>query len=563
MKISPDLIEAKERHRLIEKDDSGFVESIPDISAETFLLFAKAESRFNKGQEFNGYVLHQKSTEENEFIQFLGFIKENLSEFPKNTRIHLAVYTSYVDKHEQEILREQKIKMPSEIGHWTAVDVLIDNGQIKTFVLDAANAIGYKGICAELKINFPAGRHYAFTADTIPHPHNPSKEKLRAIQSDDENCGVFTVEHIRQLSQIDSERIYGELAEIATEEGAIYPENMKYGYTLNRIFRATQSWETLNSLPSVLSTLFKGNKTVGESATENSEFNNHHKKINKTITNKRYKHFEGITSYANSLEVDIQPIILEHRKGFAFVKNTILFKIHNQLTTLPVPVFLELVEIFSENFKIHFPIGLVREYKEINNFLIKISHLPSKENTGAARNEFIVRIASLFNYFEANENIDFKNNLKITIAKSLGQLKVENLLSQYSEQIDSISKDAEVSSHEKRLIVVKLGKRIKKNLKQELLQFFGNPVAITVDYGHFFSLYKSAKQRIRIIQKSAIAKIDEFRITSVEDLLKQQPVLASPPSIKIKSRNWSAFSYASIEERVKILDDSFTFQGLT
>lgn len=504
MKAAKDLVEAKELyHDILKFGDEGVIEGFPDdITATIFLLNAKVESRFNKGRPFNAFMLHQKSVEENELIQFLEIIKESLNKFTEKTRLHLAILTSYLDKDTQEYIEKNKIKTPEEIRHWTSVDIFIDNGKIKTFVLDAANAINLVGIKNLFKTTFPHGEHYSFQMDSIRHPKDPSREKFRTIQSDDENCRTFTLEHLRQLSQIDSTQLYAELKQISTEDGRLLPKNLVYGLSLNRVFRATQSWVTLNSLPAVLSTVLKGNDTLFDFAEKHSELK-YGTKQNIAILNKKYKHFQTEVDYYNKLTNDMSTLILEHRKGSAFIKNPILFQLKDILSEMSSDDPTVFIQLLCKNIRELISEISVAPCKEINNFLIKLTNLLFCENLSSAKNEILLRLSSLFNSMEANDNFDMAHLLHNSLKKSMDKLKINYLVREFSTDVNSIAENKLTSYSKKKILISEKTIIIKKEISEKFPK----------------NEYILAKHKIREIKKLCYFKMEKLRITPVEELI--------------------------------------------
>lgn len=80
---------------------------------------------------------------------------------------------------------------------WTAVDIMVGvNGQINSFVLDAANASDYKGMHTDLKAAFPGGNHYVYKRDFLPGEGKPKPRQIQTLRGT--SCQVFVTEHLRQ-----------------------------------------------------------------------------------------------------------------------------------------------------------------------------------------------------------------------------------------------------------------------------------------------------------------------------------------------------------------------------
>lgn len=526
---------------LVSEKDT--VEWLPEEISTASLFFAKAESRYGKSRQFNGFVLHQKSPEENEFIQFLEHIRENISEFSGKVRLQVAILTSYIDEFEQKLFLETKRTVPSATSHWTALDIFINHGQIKTFVLDAANSYGHNGIHSRLKEVFPEGVHYIFRADSIPNPKKPGKEKFRTIQSADKGCRIFTIGHLKQLSQIESEKLYAELKQISVQ-GAIFPKNFVYGFDVNRIFRFTQSWVILSSLPAILLTPIKNHKTVGDWADDHSELNEDGVKQNRGIINKKIKYTENEIKYYNGLTEEMQSVLLEQRTGFTFLQNPILFDIQNEITATSQIDFINLVKALDKNLKKIGKSLTQREQEQINKFLEKIAPLLAQENLPKAKNEFILQLASFFKLIDKS---NLQAILKNTLCKSIIQLKINNSTKDLPGIIDLIAKKDTVSPAAKRILISEETKRAKRKLRQDLFLYFGSPAEKTENYKNFSAAYRLAKRKIRAIRVACLTEMYKFRISSVDELFAPPPVKISHDIKRIPSS--PRFSFQPSESR--------------
>ena len=504
----------------LSHEGKGTVEYLSDEVSTASLFFSKTERRYNKGRQFNGFVLHQKSATENEFIQFLDHIKENVNEFPGKVRLQIAVLTSYVDEFEQKIFIETQKKPPLEVSHWTAVDVFIEHGQIKTFVLDAVNSFGHHGIYSRLKAIFPAGIHYIFQADSIPNPKKPAKQKFRTIQSDDDSCRIFTIAHLKQLSQIDPEKLYTELKQAAVK-GAVYPERFAYGFEVNRIFRFTQSWVTLSSLPAILFTPLKDHKTVGDYAYEDSELTGSETKKNFAIVNKKMKYDQLDLNYYNSLTEDVQLMLLEHKNGLTFLKNPILFDLQAEIAKMPQLEFVNLIKILNKNLDKSAKLLSFSEKTIINQFLEKMNTLIASENLSKSKNEFILRLASFFKLVDKSDlQIIFKNSL----CRSIVKFKINNAVKDLRHLINLIAKKNTQAPAARRILITEEARRFRRKLKQDLFMFFGSPQEKTENHESFAAAYRLAKHKIRKIKVACLADMYKFRISSIEELTASSPV---------------------------------------
>jgi len=316
----------------MSKDKMGQTTELNWLKSETInvehILTLKKKSRLNKNKIFNGIVLEQKSKDaNNEFKTFLDTLKKNIHQIPSDTRMSLAIRTLYYDKdHDtnEGILDGTK----NDPNHWTAVDLLIDSEKnIHSFVLDAANCIGYKEIHTRLKESFPQGQHYILEEDTIEMPDG--KKKNRIIQTRARGCHVFTLSGLFELSKIDTPTLYyNELPRLAQNNalkngfkvptGVIQPGDfIGKALKVSRIFIPTQSLSTLESLDIQDN---NGDKLIDKIKHINlSPIDN--KKLNLTIESKN-------TTYLNK-EIANFHVSKRNREQqtFIYLRNGCLFKI--------------------------------------------------------------------------------------------------------------------------------------------------------------------------------------------------------------------------------------------
>lgn len=276
------------------------------------LMANKREQRLGKNKIFNGFVIPYHDLE-----RFIQLLKTNADQIPEGTRLSIAV-ASFI-----EFDNENR-------AHWTAIDILIEkNGVISSFVLDAVNAAGFKEMHHLLKSNFPNGHHYLFQGDTIIVD---KKKKIRLIQYSGIGCRVFTIDQLRQLSQIDNETLYkNELPAVANSKGVFFPGKLIAGLKLARIFRAMQSWTGLMALPAeVRNTYIKEGSTL---TLEQSIAANMENKINTTI-NKKNSHCKmEKCKYFKTLSPELRLLIMQQRDGFLFIKHPILLKLNAALAS--------------------------------------------------------------------------------------------------------------------------------------------------------------------------------------------------------------------------------------
>lgn len=175
--INPDAVDSRDLTALHYAVKNGDMEMVK-------LLFSYGASVCQPANDANSslhatrFVLEQKSDNENQLCEFLYTLKQHAKNISPGTRIELAVLTTYADDYDFDYLVKNDFTQPN---HWTAVDLLIgENGQVNSFVLDEIDAVGYKGINAQLVNNFPTGNHYIFNAYPLNLPeHDDTVEILR------------------------------------------------------------------------------------------------------------------------------------------------------------------------------------------------------------------------------------------------------------------------------------------------------------------------------------------------------------------------------------------------
>jgi hypothetical protein len=216
-----------------------------DPSSQAILMAAKREHRLEKMRPFHGFVLEQKTKENSEFTKYVDKLKESAPAIPPGTRIQLAVLTKFIDPDYEWSADYAEGK--TTCAHWTAIDLVVDNGDIvNSFVLDAANSYGYARMHDMLKATFPNGKHYVYKQEPLG---DSDKTRISPIQTQKIGCRVFTVEHLKQLSQIDTETLYRkELPQTSEQNGEIKASKFKGKLKLSRIFRGMQTWTGLNAL---------------------------------------------------------------------------------------------------------------------------------------------------------------------------------------------------------------------------------------------------------------------------------------------------------------------------
>jgi uncharacterized protein len=378
-----------------------------DPSSQALLMSYAQENRFAKNKAFNGFVLHQESKNNNEFLTFLKMLKNNAKAIPPGTRIQLAVLNSYVDKRYEELLSTS-----DNPPHWLTIDVLVgNNGHISSFVLDGVNYIGHEGVFNALKKFFPSGDHYVFKVDEI---ELKGEKKRRYIQTQSKGCDTFAIDHARQLSQIDAQRLYDqELAKCADSYGIIRPGDFLGDMKLTRVFRGMQSWSGLNSLPeevkqtivkessqeSLIDYVKKRSKRVGQ---ENQTY------VNRMIDKKSARHKERRHHYFETLSPEMRLNIMHGRQGYAYLQNPFLFDLSSVLSSKSSTNINEYIATISE--LLSHQSSLPGEISSILKVLEKLSSSDKKPEE--IKNELMLSIAAMFTILDKQQ--DDKNKQVLT-----------------------------------------------------------------------------------------------------------------------------------------------------
>jgi len=387
-----------------------------NTSSQALLMAAKKESRLNKHKVFNGFVLEQRSTSDNEFSDFIKLLKKNAANIPAGTRIQLAVLTSYVDPMTEP--HAYYVLGIHEVSHWTNVDIMVgENGEISSFVLDAANAVGYKAISKALEDTFSSGRHYVYKED-IFYDTEKDERRFRKIQTQELGCRVFATEHSKQLSQIDSQTLYGvELPNLAsTNGGVITAEDFKgTRFKLSRIFRGMQSWSMLKSLGrEVLETPIK--EVEGKSVTvEDSAQSRTQGEINETIKRKNIHYKLKKFEYAQSHTDEELLRVMTHRQGFIFLKKPILFMINKKISESSEDENNKFRQVVSQ---------ILNEFRKsaltLTDEQLASIDIFSLELTTTKNNNITMILADLFHYLEVNKLTHSSDQIETLILAELG-----------------------------------------------------------------------------------------------------------------------------------------------
>ena len=383
-----------------------------DPSSQAILMAAKRESRLEKMRPFHGFVLEQKTLEDSEFAEFVHKLKDSAAQIPPGTRIQLAVLTDFIDPDYEWSADYAEGKRTC--AHWTAIDLMVDeHGDVHSFVLDAANSYGYARMHDTLKATFPEGNHYVYKLETLG---SGDQKRVSPIQTQKIGCRVFTVEHLKQLSQIDTETLYGkELPIIAEQNGVVKASKFRGDLKLSRIFRGMQTWTGLNALPKEVKETVVKEKT-GETLLQYAERQSETKggfkpiKSNETISRKNIQYINKKRDYYNSLSQENQERIIEDRQGFTFLSHPQLFRLSAMLadidTTDSKENILSFIANFSEKLEKAFAqdANHITTQEGVQQCLQELSLISSDKNPGAIKNAILLAVSDLYHKLERSPN---------------------------------------------------------------------------------------------------------------------------------------------------------------
>lgn len=383
-----------------------------DPSSQAILIAAKREHRLEKMKSFHGFVLEQKTLEDSEFTQFIHKLKDIAAEIPPGTRIELAILTHFIDPDYEWSAEYEEGKRTC--AHWTAIDLMVDElGNVHSFVLDAANSYGHRRMHDTLKATFPEGKHYVYKAETLGVG---DKKRVSPIQTQTVGCRVFTVEHLKQLSQIDTETLYEtELPLIAEQNGEVKASSFIGNLKLSRIFRGMQTWTGLNALPTEVKETVVKEKT-GETLLQYAERQSETKggfkpiKSNETISRKNIQYINKKRDYYNSLSQENQERIIEDRQGFTFLKHPQLFRLSEMLADIDTSdsneSLINFIARFSENLEKKFgeDNNHITTQEGVQHCLQELSLISEDQNPGAIKNTILLAVSDLYCKLEHSPN---------------------------------------------------------------------------------------------------------------------------------------------------------------
>jgi hypothetical protein len=441
---TPDMLEV-EAEIWDEFGSSNWISNNP--ASQAVLMAAKQEHRLKKNKAFNGFILEQKSLDNSEFTQFINQLRTSASDIPPGTRIQLAVLTRFVDPDYEWSIDYEEGKRTC--AHWTAVDLLVDeHGKVSSFVLDAANAQGFQRIHARLKEIFPQGEHYVYKADI------GATGRASPIQTQEIGCSVFAIEHLKQLSQINTATLYNkELPKISDADGAVKASNFTGGLKLTRIFRGMQTWTGIRSLPEAMKTTplkDTSSETVLQYAENQSVMQGGFKpiKTNETISRRNLKYIDKKRDYYNALSPEMQERILEDKGGFTFLQHPQLFKLSDMLANIDTSENNDALMTFVQEFSHGFASSDAVE--ETQRCIQELTALSEQQSPGAIKHVCLLSVAALYRDLEKNPRAEPQEDISRNI-EQLYQRNTQNPAQIYRAKLqesDFDSSDSDDNSND-------------------------------------------------------------------------------------------------------------------
>ncbi len=396
----------------------------------TKLMSLKKQSRFKKGELWNGFVLVRQK-ENDEFSDFLTLLHTNIQQIPANTRISLAIRTLFYDPamDTQPDLLSSTIKSPK---HWTAVDLLVDETRnVHSFVLDGANSVGYRGIHQLLKAFFPPGKHYIFEEDVYTGENGVSK--TRVIQTRWRGCHVFALHHLNVLSKINTNTLYHmELPRLAAhncqKNGIIQPGDFSGELELAKIFMPTQSLSTIESLSIKNARVTKKGKTMSlleavNASSTRVETVNGPITINQANYHKNLRYIEKESLFYAFSRHKIATI-MKSKNGFVYLQNRSLFNLNAALKQVShldimIPTIVNLHDLLDES-KAHFPVKI---HSHIGNLLCLFSQ-PSLLLEDIKYNLMLLMENALMNISSKECRLKFNRLIELSLFISFEQCRI-------------------------------------------------------------------------------------------------------------------------------------------
>jgi hypothetical protein len=131
----------------------------------------KKRRRARKGLEFNCIVLDRAATNGDELVNLLMLLEREKSRISNNTRFQIVCRTKEGSRN-----------------HWTAMDVMVKDGELQFYLLDAANSL-------------PS----VLSAISVIHANCPNaviRYSGGQMQADGHNCATFSLDHVFRMAKM-------------------------------------------------------------------------------------------------------------------------------------------------------------------------------------------------------------------------------------------------------------------------------------------------------------------------------------------------------------------------
>ncbi len=296
-------------------DDPEFLWNVETMTA---VIEAKKQSRNEKGETMNCFVVKTDSDDGDELIKLLDKIKAHLPEL-EGQRFQIACQSSV---------------------HWWPIDMQVKNGKLQAIVMEAGFSPCTPSTINKIKSRFPDSDVYALIPDEVKIG---DKMRTRMLQADNNSCSRFTLEHIFHMQRHDMFALFDQhKASFAappplpanTDYKNISQSDIRasdyeyYHVTLGNmpkeaafLFRDTQSLSIIKSLSDELKSMVinKKGETLLESVERHTEASNQNVRLNKSVVHFRdSKGQETVDFIAKKSNAELTKM-MDKRDGTAFV----------------------------------------------------------------------------------------------------------------------------------------------------------------------------------------------------------------------------------------------------
>lgn len=422
-----------------------------DPSSQIMVLQAKRERHLKEDKNFLGFALERRSKEDDEFQQFITELKTGIDSIPSGTRISLAIRNMYADK-EYDIgvgVRDNKV-----LPHWNNVELLIEDGQVHSFTLDAAGYLGYQKMNADLKKAFPHGTHYFYEPDDPPIITDLQSRRMQSIGK---LCRTFAIHHIAQLSQISSSDLFFNelptLTKNAGQHGAfgiVTLGNFKGGEKLLRIVKCMQDLDLFETLPTeVKKTVIreKDHKTL-ESVIKENISQDDKQGVNSLIFKKNILYMRNKQNFWKRHDEQTIHDIIRNRQGFMYTQHPILFSFSNAVAKANLENVNQFIDTTVLSLKKE---GVISD--KLNLIITRMNAIKeAKKDLDLYKNELLICIETGYASFSKDADKADITQLDTVIAEGLSILS-QNRLEEKQPQEDE--KDSFSHAYNNSLAILK------------------------------------------------------------------------------------------------------------